>query len=167
MDFLMRKVTGIARHITSGVPSDSYIESITDTGTTSTSSSVGPDAPVYKLGLQVTPVGGGAPYPVEVKAAIARLDIPMVLTGARLVVGWARGAAVQTRPAGQAGGRRSTLPGRGQGCDPTAVHPDGPARCAHRRHGRPAQPDERLARLQSHQPGLGRRRRGRGQIGRA
>jgi hypothetical protein len=87
MDFLMRKVTGIAGPIKNGVPSDAYIESITDTGTTITSSSVGPDAPVYKLGLQVTPVGGaGTPYPVEVKAAIPRLYIPMVLPGARIGV---------------------------------------------------------------------------------
>jgi hypothetical protein len=87
MDFLMRKVTGITGPIKSGVPSDAYIESITDTGTTITSSSVGPDAPVYKLGLLVTPVGGaGTPYQVEVKAAIPRLYIPMVLPGARIGV---------------------------------------------------------------------------------
>jgi len=86
MDFLMRKMTGIAGPIKNGVPSDAFIESITDTGTTISSSSVGPDAPVYKLGLQVTPVGGGAPYPAEVKAAIPRLYIPMVLPGARIGV---------------------------------------------------------------------------------
>ncbi|HEX7613253.1 MAG TPA: hypothetical protein VF371_10820 [Candidatus Limnocylindrales bacterium] len=87
MDFLMRKVTGISGPIKNGVPSDAFIESITDTGTTITSSSVGPEAPVYKLGLQVTPIGGaGAPYPVEVKAAIPRLYIPMVLPGARIGV---------------------------------------------------------------------------------
>jgi hypothetical protein len=87
MDFLMRKMTGISGPIKNGVPSDAFIESIADTGTTITSSSVGPDAPVYKLGLQVTPIGGaGAPYPVEVKAAIPRLYIPMVLPGARIGV---------------------------------------------------------------------------------
>jgi hypothetical protein len=87
MDFLMRKMTGISGPIKNGVPSDAFIESITDTNTTITSSSVGPEAPVYKLGLQVTPVGGaGAPYPVEVKAAIPRLYIPMVLPGARIGV---------------------------------------------------------------------------------
>jgi hypothetical protein len=63
------------------------IESIADTGMTITSGSVGPDAPVYKLGLQVTPVGGvGAPYPVEIKEAIPRLYVPMVLPGARIGV---------------------------------------------------------------------------------
>ena len=55
MDFLMRKMTGIAGPIKNGVPSDAFIESIADTGTTITSPSVGPEAPVYQLGLQVTP----------------------------------------------------------------------------------------------------------------
>lgn len=87
MDFLMRKMTGIAGPIKNGVPSDGFIESISDTGTTITSPSVGPEAPVYQLGLQVTPIGGaGAPYKVEVKAAIPRLYIPMVLPGASIGV---------------------------------------------------------------------------------
>jgi hypothetical protein len=87
VDFLMRKMTGIAGPVKNGVPSDAMIESIADTGTTISSPSVGPEAPVYQLGLQVTPVGGaGAPYQVTVKSAIPRLYIPMVLPGARLGV---------------------------------------------------------------------------------
>ena len=87
MDFLMRKMTGISAPIKDGVPSDAVIESITDTGTTISSPSVGPEAPVYKLGLQVTPPGGaGQPYSVEIKEAIPRLYIPMVLPGARIGV---------------------------------------------------------------------------------
>ena len=87
MNFLMRKMTGIEGPIKNGVPSDAMIESIADTGTTISSPSVGPEAPVYKLGLQVTPVGGlGAPYPVEIKEAIPRLYVPMVLPGARIGV---------------------------------------------------------------------------------
>jgi hypothetical protein len=86
VDFLTRKITGTTAPVKNGVPSDAFIESITDTGMTITSSSAGPDAPIYKLGLQVTPVGGGAPYPVEIKEAIPRLYIPMVLPGSRLGV---------------------------------------------------------------------------------
>ena len=87
MNFLMRKMTGIEGPIKNDVPSDAMIESITDTGTTISSPSVGPDAPVYQLGLQVTPIGGaGAPYQVVIKAAIPRLNIPMVLPGARIGV---------------------------------------------------------------------------------
>ena len=87
MDFLMRKVTGIEGPIKNGVPSDALITGISDTGTTITSPSVGPEAPVYQLTLQVTPIGGaGAPYEVVVKAAIPRLYIPMVLPGATIGV---------------------------------------------------------------------------------
>jgi hypothetical protein len=83
----MRKVTGIEGPIKNGVPSGALITGITDTGTTITSSSVGPEAPVYQLTLQVTPIGGaGAPYAVVVKAAIPRLYIPMVLPGATIGV---------------------------------------------------------------------------------
>ena len=87
MDFLMRKMTGISGPVKNGVASDAMIESIADTGTTISSPSAGPEAPVYQLGLQVTPIGGaGAPYQVTVKAAVPRLYIPMVLPGARLGV---------------------------------------------------------------------------------
>ncbi len=86
MDFLMRKMTGIEA-VKNGVPSDALVESISDTGTTISSSSVGPEAPVYQFSLQVTPIGGaGAPYPVVVKAAVPRLYIPMVLPGIRVGV---------------------------------------------------------------------------------
>ena len=87
MDFLMRKMTGIAGPVKNGAPGGALIESIADTGTTISSPSVGPEAPVYQLGLQVTLIGGaGAPYQVTIKAAIPRLYIPMVLPGARLGV---------------------------------------------------------------------------------
>jgi hypothetical protein len=87
VDFLVRKVTGIEGPIKNGVPSDALIEGISDTGTTITSSTYGPDAPVYQLTLQVTPIGGaGAPFEVVVKTAVPRLYIPMVLPGARIGV---------------------------------------------------------------------------------
>lgn len=87
MDFLVRKVTGIEGPIKNGVPSDALIEGISDTGTTITSSAYGPEAPVYQLTLQVTPIGGaGAPYEAVVKTAVPRLYIPMVLPGARIGV---------------------------------------------------------------------------------
>jgi hypothetical protein len=87
VDFLMRKITGIEGPIANGVPSDALIAGIADTGTTISSPKYGPHAPDYKLTLQVTPVGGtGAPYQVEVKSAVPRLYIPMVLPGARVGV---------------------------------------------------------------------------------
>lgn len=86
MDFLVRKITGTTDPVKNGVPSDSIIAGIADTGTTITSPSAGPEAPVYKLTLQVKPAGGGAPYQVEIKEAIPRLYIPMILPGAPLGV---------------------------------------------------------------------------------
>ncbi len=68
------------------MPGDALIESIADTGVTVTMPSVGPDAPEYRLGLQVVPAGGGAPYEVSVKALIPRLFVPMVLPGAHVGV---------------------------------------------------------------------------------
>jgi hypothetical protein len=87
VDFLMRKITGIEGQIENGIASDALIAGIADTGTTITSPSVGPNAPVYKLTLHVTPIGGaGAPYQVEVKSAIPRIFIPMIMPGARIGV---------------------------------------------------------------------------------
>jgi hypothetical protein len=87
VDFLMRKMTGIEGPIANGVPSDALIAGIADTGTTISSPTYGPEAPVYKLTLQITPVGGaGSPYQVEVKSAIPRLYIPMIMPGARVGV---------------------------------------------------------------------------------
>jgi hypothetical protein len=83
---LFSKLMGVDSEVKNGTPSVAVIQSITDTGTTVTMPSVGPDAPVYKLGLLVTPPGGGAPYEAESKQAIPRLFVPMTLPGARIGV---------------------------------------------------------------------------------
>jgi hypothetical protein len=84
--WLVRKMTGVSGPIKGGVPSEAIIQSITDTGVTVSMASVGPDAPEYKLGLAVTPIGGGAPYAVEAKALVPRIYLPMVVPGARVGV---------------------------------------------------------------------------------
>jgi hypothetical protein len=76
---------GLAQ-IKGGLPTSAVIESVGETGTTISSPSVGPDAPVYRLGLQVTPAGGGDPYKAECKCAIPRIFIPMVVPGAHIGV---------------------------------------------------------------------------------
>jgi len=87
MRFVLRAVGATTAPIKNGLPGDAIIESMADTGMTITSPGVGPDAPRYKLGLQVTPAGGaGAPYQVEVTAVIPRLYIPMLLPGAHIGV---------------------------------------------------------------------------------
>ena len=84
--WLMRKMTGVTGPIKGGVPSSAIIEGITDTGVTTTGMGAGPEAPEYKFDLQVTPVGGGAPYPVVTKALVPRVVIPMVVPGATVGV---------------------------------------------------------------------------------
>jgi hypothetical protein len=83
---LIRKVSGTTGPIKNGVPSDAIIETIADTGLTVTMRGVGAYAPDYRFGLLVTPLGGGTPYQVEVKALVPRLYIPMVVPGARVGV---------------------------------------------------------------------------------
>jgi hypothetical protein len=83
---LFSKLMGVDSEVKNGTPSVAVIQSITDTGTTVTMPSVGPDAPVYKLGLLVTPPGGGEPYQAESKQAVPRLFVPMTLPGARIGV---------------------------------------------------------------------------------
>jgi hypothetical protein len=84
--WLIRKLTGVSGPIKGGIPSEATIQSIRDTGVTVTMPSVGPDAPDYKLGLLVDPIGGGAPYEVEIKVLIPRIFIPMIVPGARIGV---------------------------------------------------------------------------------
>jgi uncharacterized membrane protein YgcG len=84
--WLLRKMTGVTAPIKGGVPSSAIIEGITDTGVTTSGMGAGPEAPEYKFDLQVTPVGGGAPYPVVTKALVPRVVIPMVVPGATVGV---------------------------------------------------------------------------------
>ena len=72
--------------IKNGIAADAVVESIADTGTTISSPSVGPEAPVYRFGLLVTPPGGGVPYQAETTHAVPRLYVPMVMPGTRMGV---------------------------------------------------------------------------------
>ncbi len=84
--FLIRKLAGVSGPIEGGLPATATITSVTETGVTVTMPSVGPDAPKYKLGLSVTPPGGGQDYPVEIQALIPRVFVPMILPGNRIAV---------------------------------------------------------------------------------
>jgi hypothetical protein len=78
------KMRGDTATIKNGVPADALVESIGETGITISSPSVGPEAPVYDFRLLVTPPGGGAQYRTEMKHAVPRLYVPMVMPGTRL-----------------------------------------------------------------------------------
>jgi len=84
---VMRSVRGLsgAGAIANGVPATAVITSIAETGTTVSSSSTGPEAAVFRLGLRVQPPQGGA-YDVEVKQAVPRLFLAMMRPGAQLAV---------------------------------------------------------------------------------
>ena len=84
--WFLRRFGGTTSSIKNGIPADAVVQSIAETGMTITSPSVGPEAPVYKIGLLVTPPGGGTPYAVEDTHAVPRLYVPMVLPGARIGV---------------------------------------------------------------------------------
>lgn len=85
--WLMRKLTGTSAPMSNGIPSEAVIESIADTGVTITMPSVGPEAPEYKLGLQVTPKYGAAvPYLVETKVIVPRIFAPMIAPGRKIGV---------------------------------------------------------------------------------
>jgi hypothetical protein len=85
--WLIGKLAGATGPIKGGLPGDAIIQSITDTGVTVTMPSVGPDAPDYKLGLQVTPsFGSSAPYHVDTKVLVPRIYIPMIVPGAQIGV---------------------------------------------------------------------------------
>jgi hypothetical protein len=91
MFFMMRGMGGLfsgfgLAKIKGGVSTQAVVQSIGESGVTITSPSVGPDAPVYTLGLLVTPPGGGEAYAAECKCAIPRVFIPMLVPGAHIGV---------------------------------------------------------------------------------
>jgi hypothetical protein len=84
--FFLAKFRGDTASIKNGLPTAAVIQSIAETGMTISSPSVGPEAPVFKFTLLVTPPVGGSPYPVEMTHAIPRLYVPMAMPGARIGV---------------------------------------------------------------------------------
>jgi hypothetical protein len=86
MFFTFRKMGGVTGGIKNGLPAQAVIQSLAETGVTISTPSVGPDAPVYKMGLLITPPVGGTPYPVESTHAIPRLFVPIMLPGASIGV---------------------------------------------------------------------------------
>jgi hypothetical protein len=82
----LRKFSGTTGSIKGGLPAQATIVSLAETGLTVSSYTDGPNAPVYKIGLQVTPPGGGAPYQAVSKHEIPRIYVPMVLPGATIGV---------------------------------------------------------------------------------
>jgi hypothetical protein len=83
---LVRRLLRGTAPVKNGLPGEAIIETIADTGITVTMPRVGPYAPEYRLGLEVTPADSGIPYRVEIKALIPRIYAPMIVPGARVGV---------------------------------------------------------------------------------
>jgi hypothetical protein len=88
MRYIFGKLGGVggAAAVKGGLPGVAVIETIADTGWTVSMPGAGPNAPDYKLGLQVTPAAGGAPYHADIKALIPRIYAPMIVPGRRVGV---------------------------------------------------------------------------------
>jgi hypothetical protein len=82
---LMGGLGGLSGNIRNGIQADAVISSIQETGMTITSPSAGPEAAVYKFGLQVTPQGG-TPYEAETTQVVPRIYMPMMVPGAQVGV---------------------------------------------------------------------------------
>lgn len=82
---VMRSIGGLTGRMKNGLPARAVIQSIAETGTTISAPSVGPEAPVYSIILQVTPPSGPA-YAATTKQAIPRIFVPMILPGAQVAV---------------------------------------------------------------------------------
>lgn len=106
--------------IKDAVAGTALVQSIAETGTTITSPSVGPDAPVYAIELAVTPPAGVA-YTATATQAVPRIQVPFLRPGVgvpvdidprdpnRVKVSWARLAS------------RGVVPGGGDGANLTFV----------------------------------------------
>jgi hypothetical protein len=77
---VLRSIGGLTGRIKNGVAGTALVRGFSETGTTISAPSTGPEAPVYKLDLMVSPPTG-APYPVETKQAIPRIVLPFFVPG--------------------------------------------------------------------------------------
>lgn len=87
--FVVRSVGSMVAdtgRIKNGLQGTALIESIAETGVTISTPSIGPEAPVYKFGLLVSAPGTAAPYRVETRQAVPRIQIPFAVPGARVPV---------------------------------------------------------------------------------
>ncbi len=83
--FTLRGIRGVTHGIKNGVPGSAVVQGIAETGTTISAPGVGPEAPVYRIQLQVLP-GGGTPYVAEIRQAVPRIHVPFVRPGTTVPV---------------------------------------------------------------------------------
>ncbi len=84
--YAFRSMREATEKIKNGIPGTATVESIAETGTTISTPSIGPDAPVYKFELLVLPSTGGAPRRMIDEQAVPRIAVPFVVPGIELPV---------------------------------------------------------------------------------
>lgn len=83
--FTLRGIRGVTTRIKNGVAGTAVVQGIGETGTTISAPGVGPEAPVYRIQLQVLPPMG-TPYEVEIKQAVPRIHVPFFRPGLNVPV---------------------------------------------------------------------------------
>lgn len=71
--------------IKGGIPATALLRGFSETGTTISSPNTGPEAPVYRLDLLVSPPSG-PPFETQVKQPVPRIVLPFFLPGIQLPV---------------------------------------------------------------------------------
>ena len=71
--------------IKGGIPATALLRGFSETGTTISSPNTGPEAPVYRLDLLVSPPSG-TPFETQVKQPVPRIVLPFFLPGIQLPV---------------------------------------------------------------------------------
>ncbi|NLE72181.1 MAG: hypothetical protein GX609_08835, partial [Actinomycetales bacterium] len=77
----VRRMSGVE----GGVPATALLRGFSETGTTISSAYTGPDAPVYRLDLLVSPPDG-PPFETQVKQPVPRIVLPFFVPGIRVPV---------------------------------------------------------------------------------
>lgn len=81
----IRTVSRLGAPIRNGIPATAQLRGFAETGTTISSPRTGPEAPVYRLDLLVSPPSG-TPFEAQVKQAVPRIVLPFFVPGIQVPV---------------------------------------------------------------------------------
>ncbi|KGM15510.1 hypothetical protein [Actinotalea fermentans] len=83
--FAFRFASQYGAPIKGGIPATALLRGFAETGTTISSANTGPEAPVYRLDLLVSPPSG-PPFETQVKQPVPRIVLPFFLPGIHVPV---------------------------------------------------------------------------------
>lgn len=96
----IRSVSRLGGPIKGGIPATALLRGFAETGTTISSPRTGPEAPVYRLDLLVSPPSG-TPFEAQVKQAVPRIVLPFFVPGIHVPVDIDPGDATRVKVAFQ------------------------------------------------------------------